>query len=156
VGSGDGAFRGCVPPAQPAQPQMTLDARWAARAPGRVNLIGEHTDYNGGFVLPMAIERDTIITAMPNGSNTIKLRTAAFDETLLIDLERPIERDAPGSWTNYPKGVIAGFVKAGVQLQGFDARIESTVPPGAGLSSSASLEVALATLLEQVTGKALD
>jgi galactokinase len=130
--------------------------RWIARAPGRVNLIGEHTDYNDGFVLPMAIECHTEIGAAPNGSNTIALRSTAVDEVVHIDLGRPIEAEAKGRWANYPKGVLAGFIEAGYTLPGFDALIHSTVPLGSGLSSSAALEVALATLLEGIIGEKLD
>jgi len=130
--------------------------RWIARAPGRVNLIGEHTDYNGGFVLPMAIERYTRIAAAHNDSSTVTLRSAALDEAVHIDLSRPIESEPKGHWANYPKGVLAGFIKAGYAPCGFDALIDSTVPLGGGLSSSAALEVAFATLLEAITGVRLD
>jgi galactokinase len=130
--------------------------RWIARAPGRVNLIGEHTDYNGGFVLPMAIDRHTQIAAAPNDSNTITLRSTAVDEIMRIDLTRPVETADRGCWTNYPRGVLAGFIAEGYELPGFDALIHSDVPLGGGLSSSASLEVALATLLEAIVGQRLD
>ena len=121
--------------------------QWIARAPGRVNLIGEHTDYNGGFVLPMAIDRCTQIAAAPNGSSRITIRSTAVDSMLEIDLAQPIEPGPQSDWANYPKGVVAGFLDADYPVRGFDALIHSTLPLGAGLSSSASLEVALATLL---------
>jgi galactokinase len=94
---------------------------WIARAPGRVNLIGEHTDYNDGFVLPMAIERHAEIAAAPIHSNIVTLRSTAVDEVLHIDLTRPIEREPSACWVNYPKGVLAGFIKAGYAVPGFDA-----------------------------------
>ena len=132
--------------------------RWIAAAPGRVNVIGEHTDYNDGFVLPMAIERYTVIAAAPApaGDQRIRLRSAAGAGEAIIDLSQPLKPAAKGTWYNYPLGVIAGFVGRGQNPGGFNALILSTVPLGGGLSSSAALEVATATLLEIITGKQLD
>jgi galactokinase len=124
----------------------------AAAAPGRVNLIGEHTDYNDGLVLPMAIQRQTVIVAGPaSGPQKITFASSSLDEPAVLDLTKP---PAPGkpSWANYVRGVIAGFQAKGVKLQGFNAMIDSTVPLGGGLSSSAALEVACATLLQAMTG----
>ena len=131
---------------------------WVAAAPGRVNVIGEHTDYNDGFVLPMAIDRYSVIAAAPpaNGRNTIHLRSTQAEGTAVIDLSRPIKPAPKGAWFNYPLGVVAGFLARGAKLAGFDALIHSTVPLGGGLSSSAALEVAMATLLEAVTGDKLE
>ena len=129
---------------------------WVATAPGRVNLIGEFTDYNDGFVLPIAIERRTAIAAAPNDSHTIVLRSEATGETVIIDSSQPLSPDAQGRWTNYPKGVLAGFLDSGLKPCGFDALICSSVPIGAGLSSSAALEAAMATLLEAASGVKLD
>jgi len=132
--------------------------RWITAAPGRVNVIGEHTDYNDGFVLPMAIERYTLIAAAPavKGSQTIRLRSAAGSIEAVIDLGQPLKPAPKGTWYNYPLGVIAGFLARGLNPGGFDAFIYSTVPLGGGLSSSAALEVATATLLETITGTTLD
>jgi galactokinase len=133
--------------------------RWIAAAPGRVNVIGEHTDYNDGFVLPMAIERYTVIAAAPaaKSPNRVTLRSSEKPgQALTIDLGKPMKPFAKGTWANYPAGVIAGFLARGVSIQGFDALIHSTVPLGGGLSSSAALEVATATLLEVITGQTLD
>ncbi len=130
--------------------------RWIAAAPGRVNVIGEHTDYNDGFVLPMAIDRYTIVAAAPSESKRIQLRSSTSDQPGNVDLSQPLKPAPKGTWSNYPVGVIAGFVARGLNPGGFDAFIHSTVPLGGGLSSSAALEVATATLLEVVTGKALD
>jgi galactokinase len=130
--------------------------RWIASAPGRVNLIGEFTDYNGGFVLPMAIEARTAIAAAPNESSRIVLHSQSAGETTTIDLSRPLMREIRGRWTNYVRGVVAGFLQAGIKPQGFDALIRSDVPLGSGLSSSAALETSAATLLEAVTGVTLD
>jgi galactokinase len=131
--------------------------RWLASAPGRVNLIGEFTDFNDGFVLPMAIERRTVIAAALNDSpDKVVLRSEATGETVSIDLSEVLRPDGKGRWTNYPKGVLAGFLESGLRPRGFDAVIHSTVPIGAGLSSSAALETAMASLLEATTGVALD
>ena len=130
--------------------------QWIAAAPGRVNVIGEHTDYNDGFVLPMAIERYTVIAAAPNNSTKANLCSAQGDKPAVVDLSKPLAPFPKGSWANYPAGVIAGFIASGAKLSGFDAVIHSTVPLGGGLSSSAALEVATATLLEVITGKKLD
>ena len=133
--------------------------RWIAAAPGRVNVIGEHTDYNDGFVLPMAIERYTVIAADPSAgvAPRVQLRsTAANGGPVVIDLTKPLRPFAGGAWANYPAGVLAGFVARGISPGGFDALIQSTVPLGGGLSSSAALEVATATLLEAMTGRTLD
>ena len=131
--------------------------RWLASAPGRVNLIGEFTDFNDGFVLPMAIERRTVIAAAPNVyPDRVVLRSEATGETVTVDLAEVLRPDTKGRWANYPKGVLAGFLESGLRPRGFDAVIHSTVPIGAGLSSSAALETAMATLLETITGVTLD
>lgn len=132
--------------------------QWIAAAPGRVNVIGEHTDYNDGFVFPMAIDRYTVIAAAPalNGGTGIQIRDVKGAHTASIDPTKPLKPATKGTWYNYPMGVIAGFQALGVKLPGFDALLESTVPMGGGLSSSAALEVATATLLETITGRKLD
>jgi galactokinase len=132
--------------------------RWIAAAPGRVNIIGEHTDYNGGFVLPMAIERYTVIAAdrPVRDTNQIQFDSTICDKPATLDLARPLKPFPKGSWVNYPIGVIAGFLARGLNPGSFDAMIHSTVPLGAGLSSSAALEVATATLLEAITDRKLD
>jgi galactokinase len=129
-----------------------------AAAPGRVNVIGEHTDYNDGFVLPMAIDRYTVIAAAPatDGAKLIQLRSTAGDGAVGLDLSAPVKPAPKGTWSNYPVGVIAGFLARGVKPRAFDALVHSTVPLGGGLSSSAALEVATATLLEAITGQKLD
>ena len=132
--------------------------RWVAAAPGRVNVIGEHTDYNDGFVFPMAIDRYTVVAAAPatGGSQVVQLRSTVNGTPANIDLGRPLQPARKGSWYNYPLGVLAGFVARGLNPDGFDALIDSTVPLGGGLSSSAALEVSTATLLEAILGKKLD
>ena len=129
---------------------------WLSSAPGRVNLIGEFTDFNEGFVLPMAIEQRTAIAAAPNDSRVIVLRSEACHETVRIDVSQPLRPEPKGRWSNYPKGVLAGFMGLGCLPRGFDAVICSTVPIGAGLSSSAALETATALLLQALWNNKLD
>ena len=132
--------------------------RWIAAAPGRVNLIGEHTDYNEGFVLPMAIKRYAIMAAdhAGNGSKTISIHdTADGVEPVVIDLTTPVTPAKP-KWGNYPRGVVAGFQARKMNPGALDVLLHSTVPLGGGLSSSAALEVCTATLLEAASGKSID
>ncbi len=131
--------------------------RWFVGAPGRVNVIGEHTDYNDGFVLPMAIERYAVMAADKSidGKNIIQIRDVTGAEPVLIDLSAPVKPGAP-KWGNYPRGVVAGCLERGLNPGGLDVLLHSTVPLGGGLSSSAALEVCTATLLEAVTRKKLD
>jgi galactokinase len=131
--------------------------RWIAAAPGRVNVIGEHTDYNDGFVLPMAIEFYTIMAAdkRPDGKDVITFRSTSQADAATVDLSAPVKPAAP-KWGNYPRGVVAGFLARGINPGGLDVLLHSTVPLGSGLSSSAALEVATATLIEAVTGKTID
>ena len=126
-----------------------------AAAPGRVNLIGEHTDYNDGFVLPMALDRRTVVAAGPRVGSVLSLCSAELDETVELDLSRPLV-PRPGHWSSYAAGVVAGVKARGASVPGLDVVIESDVPLGAGLSSSAAFEVAMATLLEEITGDRLD
>jgi galactokinase len=124
-------------------------------APGRVNLIGEHTDYNDGFVLPMAIERYTVIAAAPNTSRDVTLHSTTTGETATFSVRRPVARGQP-AWSNYVRGVVAAFQQPGRTDIGFDAVIESNLPYGGGLASSAALEVAAATALEALSGRPLE
>ncbi|MEM6333894.1 MAG: galactokinase [Planctomycetota bacterium] len=132
----------------------------AAVAPGRVNLIGEHTDYNGGFVCPLAIERQTVAVGRAIDGPTIEAVTTAFDGTARIEIGKAMTPGKDG-WANYLRGVAAGCVPLGVvgpgaAVKGFRAAFDSTVPRGGGLSSSAALEVATATLIESLSGKTID
>ncbi len=129
--------------------------RWLVAAPGRVNLIGEHTDYNDGFVLPMAIERYILFAADANTHSQVTLHSVTTGETATFSLRPKVERGEP-AWSNYVRGVIAGFQAHWRKVSGFDAVIEATLPLGGGLASSAALEVAAATLLETMAGKPLN
>ena len=131
--------------------------RWIVAAPGRVNVIGEHTDYNDGFVLPMAIEHYAVMAAdrPADGGSVIQIRDVSGVEPVLVDVAAPVTPGLP-KWGNYPRGVIAGFLAKGINPGGLDVLLHSTVPLGGGLSSSAALEVATATLFEAVSGQKLD
>ncbi|MEX0867262.1 MAG: galactokinase [Pirellulales bacterium] len=138
------------------QSNLGAAAQHLASAPGRVNLIGEHTDYNDGFVLPMAIDRHVVIAGSAAGNcTTAHLFSEQMNQTVTLALQPPFEQLAVG-WANYLQGVIAGWHQRGLPLPPFDAAIASDIPPGGGLSSSAALEVAFATLLEAMTGETLD
>ncbi len=125
------------------------------RAPGRVNLIGEHTDYNGGFVLPMAIERGTIVAAAARDDRKILVRSVNLDEKGEIDLDAP-ERKMRGSWLDFVEGVARILEREGVKLRGADLLISSDVPHGAGLSSSAALEISVGLALTEISGQTVD
>jgi galactokinase len=131
------------------------DATVTAAAPGRVNLIGEHIDYCDGFVMPFAIDRYIVIAAALNGTSDARVATALGGEPAVIPLNVP-QSVAEPKWANYLRGVFQGFQQRGHHLPGFDAYILSSVPGGAGLSSSAALECAVATLLEGLLDTVLD
>jgi len=116
---------------------------YAASAPGRVNLIGEHTDYNGGYVLPMALNRRTTIIFRPRRDATVCLYSREFGEAVTFAADRPVREEHP-FWANYPRGVAAILAQEGFLLRGLDGVIASDVPIGGGLSSSAALELAAA------------
>jgi galactokinase len=113
-----------------------------ARAPGRANLIGEHVDYQDGFVLPIAIDLDVVVAASPVVGRQVRVHAADLGETVSYSLDATGE-DRP-SWTTYPRGVATTIENAGIELPGADVVIAGDVPRGAGLSSSAAVEVALA------------
>ncbi len=131
------------------------EPRRIVAAPGRVNLIGEHTDYNDGFVLPMAIERYTVIAAERHPGGNVTVHSETTGETAAFGVRGPIARGEP-AWSNYVRGVVAGFQARGIKVPGFDAVIESSLPYGGGLASSAALEVATATLLEAIAETTLE
>lgn len=109
-------------------------------SPGRVNLIGEHIDYNGGFVFPCALDFGTYAAVRLRDDKKVSFATLNFDKKVLIDLDRVVYKDED-DWTNYPKGVIKEFQNLGFDIKGFDVLYYGNIPNGSGLSSSASLEV---------------
>ncbi len=133
--------------------------QWIVMAPGRVNLIGEHTDYNDGFVMPMAIERFVVIAAGRPVNTVDHDRLTVFSDAIAehctIEPEKSVPDDLP-LWGVYIRGVLVETKKLGYELGDVQAVIHANVPLGGGLSSSAALEVATATLCEAVTGKPMD
>jgi|TARA_Y100000310_G_scaffold314542_2_gene364021 galactokinase len=119
-------------------------------APGRINLIGEHVDYCGGWVLPATIHLGTYCLVSFNESSSVTLTSTLFDERVVLDLDAPFKKSADG-WSNYPRGVLAAYRTRGAHLPGMDVLFGSTIP-GGGLSSSASFCVATALMIESVTG----
>ncbi|GFP32879.1 galactokinase, partial [Candidatus Hakubella thermalkaliphila] len=139
------------------QDQVDLDPQKliVARASGRANLIGEHTDYNQGLVLPIAVDRDVLVAGVVRGGDQIILHSLDFQEEVSFDLKN-IVYDPAHPWANYVKGVLQVFKQKGCPLSGFVAAIQGNIPIGAGMSSSAALEVAVATFLEEAFGLKLD
>ncbi len=126
------------------------EPQWVAEAPGRVNLIGEHTDYNDGFVLPVAIDRSALVAAAPAASPFSRIFSLNLGEESRIELPpRPMQEQA---WSNYVRGVIWALNEAGIPTVPMEVVLESNVPMGAGLSSSAALEVAIAAAAAALTG----
>ncbi len=114
-----------------------------SRAPGRVNLIGEHTDYNKGYVLPMAIDRDVVVAFRPNGTGMVKLHSLNFGDDASFALVDP-KADPEHPWMVYPLGIARILQEQGVELPGLAVVFRGAVPTGGGLSSSAALTVAFA------------
>jgi galactokinase len=125
------------------------------RAPGRVNLIGEHTDYNDGYVMPVAINFSTRVTHNPLTEPRLEIFSESFNEEVAFDLNCPPEK-ARGHWSDYPVGVAVMLLRAGYQLSGARLSIQSDVPIGSGLSSSAAIEVATAFALTKSSGLDMD
>ena len=161
------------PSSQPAPPSSLV----VASAPGRVNLIGEHTDYNDGFVMPMAIDRRTFVLGAANRSDPPRYRlvsqnisdekdahghakpvvAGAANFTIAeFDAASLVAKSTSAQWHDYVRGVIAQYLKAGHVIPGFDAAVAGNVPLGGGLSSSASLEVATATFIDGLLGVQTD
>src|SRR5918992_387008 len=113
------------------------------RAPGRVNLIGEHTDYNDGFVMPAALDFSTWVRVSPLEQRRLQIFSENFNEDVEIDLDDP-NLAARSHWSDYPIGVAVEMERAGYRLHGARLQIRGDVPIGSGLSSSAAIEVATA------------
>jgi galactokinase len=129
---------------------------WIAIAPGRVNLIGEHVDYNDGFVLPMAIEKYVVIAGAPHtdAAGLTNIVSLCFQTSHTFDLAAPLLRETR-DWHDLVRGVIENCKKSDLEVAPFDAVIASDIPVGSGLSSSAAVEVAVATLIEAMSGRQL-
>ncbi|MCP4644672.1 MAG: galactokinase, partial [bacterium] len=125
-------------------------AQIAVRAPGRVNIIGEHTDYNHGFVLPMAIECETLILARPTGDSSLSAYAANLDRTATASFDQLV-RNPDEPWIDYVVGVARELAALGKPLAGAELMIMGDVPIGCGLSSSASLEMAALTMFEKLS-----
>jgi galactokinase len=125
------------------------EAEKAYFSPGRVNLIGEHIDYNGGLVMPCAITFGTYVLAAINNDNVFRFRSLNFDDKLDISLQQDHKKTGE-SWFNYPLGIIEYFLKDGHQLQGLDLLFYGDIPISSGLSSSASIEVVTAYMLNDL------
>jgi galactokinase len=131
------------------------DAPLIVRSPGRINIIGEHTDYNDGFVLPMAIDRHIAIAFAPREDRIVRAHAVEFAQTGQVSLEalerrnvnEPERRSARGGWFGYVAGMAWTLIGAGQPLRGVDVAIVSDLPARAGLSSSAALEIAVARAL---------
>ncbi|GMQ60849.1 galactokinase [Vallitalea maricola] len=118
-------------------------------APGRVNLIGEHIDYNGGYVFPCALDFGTYAAARKRDDGRVRFATLNFDLRVEIDVD-DIRYKEEDDWTNYPKGVIKEFIDKGHEVGGFDILYYGNIPNGSGLSSSASLEVLTAVVVNEL------
>ncbi len=119
------------------------------RSPGRINLIGEHTDYNNGYVLPAAIDKAAYLAVTPRRDNEIHLFSIDLKAHYSTDTEI-IQKSLSASWPNYLLGTVQQFKLAGVNLKGFDAALTADIPIGAGLSSSAAVECAMALALNEL------
>lgn len=119
------------------------------KSPGRVNLIGEHTDYNDGYVLPIAINYETMVALAPSNDSTVCLYSSNLDRTSVFSLDK-IVHDRINKWSNYPRGVAWMLQRKNIPIEGVNVTIDGDVPMGAGLSSSASLEVAFAFALQAI------
>ena len=136
-------------------PEPELAATRTFRAPGRVNLIGEHTDYNDGFVMPVAIGFSTFVTISPRSDQRLSLFSENLSDEAQFDLDDP-NPSATGHWTDYPRGVAITLERAGYRLNGARLSIRGEVPIGAGLSSSAALEVATCSALLKNSGLSVE
>jgi galactokinase len=119
------------------------------QAPGRLELLGNHTDYNEGLVMSLAVDRYIYIAAGPRNDGKIDLVSTSFEQRETFTIDR-IEKNPATPWTNYSKGVLVQLKKAGVNFTGFSAAVHGTIPFGAGLSSSAALEVATALTVREL------
>ncbi len=127
-----------------------------AVAPGRVNVIGEHIDYNGGLVLPAAIDRWTALAVKRRFDGKVAIRSMHGDADPIEFSVNDIRKSPNRCWSNYPKGVLVGLQAKGVEVPGFDAMLVSNVPVGGGLSSSAALEAVFGKAVLELVGVEMD
>ena len=126
-----------------------------ARAPGRVNLIGEHTDYNDGFVLPVAIDREVRALGQRRPDDRVVVYSANFRRRVSFELDA-LGRSERQTWINYPQGVADALQRAGYHLPGMNLLLWGNIPPGGGMSSSAAVEIACMLVCEQLAGLRLE
>lgn len=119
------------------------------RSPGRINLIGEHTDYNDGFVMPAAIDRETVFAIAPSDNKVSEIYSLMYEESFQVDIHNPQPVSSP-TWVNYLLGVIRQFVDHGYPVKPFRCVFGGNIPMGAGLSSSASIECGFAYALNEL------
>jgi len=143
-----------TPKQQGQSPALTPDSARRFRAPARVNIIGEHTDYNDGLVLPTTTALFTSVTAVPRPDRIVQVVSNDMQDTQSFDLD-DIAPDENPQWIDYAKGVAAEIEAEGIRLGGADLQIESDIPMGGGLSSSASFELAIATALLEIAAASL-
>lgn len=124
-------------------------------APGRVNLIGEHTDYNGGYVFPCTLDFGTFLVIRKNNSGILRFATTNFSLTGEVNLDKPFKKSG-NAWYNYPVGVIDQFYKNGKIIEGCDFLFSGNIPNGAGLSSSASIEMVTAFAINNIFNLGFD
>ncbi len=123
------------------------------QAPGRVNLIGEHTDYNDGFVLPCAIDYQTVVAASKREDSIVRVVSVDYQDAVdEFDLKEEIAFSQDKMWANYIRGVVKCLVEKGYDIQGVDLSVSGNVPQGAGLSSSAALEVVIGQTFKVLFG----
>ena len=121
-------------------------------SPGRVNLIGEHTDYNGGYVFPCALNFGTYLLVRKNNEKLVRFASTNMDLKVDLSLDKLGELQPDGAWVNYPLGVIDQFAKKGTKVEGMDLLYSGNIPNGAGLSSSASIELVTSVLINDLFG----
>jgi galactokinase len=125
------------------------------QAPGRVNLIGEHTDYNDGFVCPMAIDRSTTIVCRQRGDKLVRMHSNLVGQTVEFPIDRQVPKEGP-AWALYAKGVVEALRQQKLVPHGMDALVDSDLPAGGGLSSSASFEIATGLALLTANDQSLE
>ncbi len=121
-------------------------------SPGRVNLIGEHTDYNGGYVFPCALNYGTYLLVRKNSDNVVRFASTNLELSIAIPLSDLANKQPDGAWVNYPLGVVEQFAKKGIAISGLDLLYSGNIPNGAGLSSSASIELVTSVMINDFFG----